>query len=105
MNFSPTVITLLATLSLGVASVAGNANDISQDEALKLRRSGEVLPFQRILQAVFKRYPDATILEVELEEDDGEYYYELEILVDERVVRELDIDASSGKVLQDEVDD
>ena len=96
---------MLFALSLGVVSSAGNANELSQDEALKLRRKGEVLPFQRILQAVHKRYPDAKILEVELEEDDNEYYYEIEILVDEGEVRELEIDASSGIVLKDELED
>ncbi len=105
MNMSPYLSCLFLALALSVASSAGNAKDVSQDEALKLRRGGEVLPFQRILQAVFKRHPDATILEVELEEDHGKYYYELEILVDDGVVRELDIDASNGKVLQDELED
>ncbi len=90
---------------MSVASSTGNAVELNQDEVLELRRKGNVLPFRRILDSVFKRHPDAQILEVELEEEDGKYYYELEIFVDEGVVRELEIDAVSGAILDDELDD
>lgn len=105
MNIWHFFSTCLLGLSLGAASFTGSAGDINQDEALELRRSGKVLPFQRILEPVFKRYPDAQILEVELEEDDDKYYYELEILVGEGMVRELEIDALSGEVVEDELED
>lgn len=105
INMSLYINPLLLALSVSIASSAGNAADVNQDEVLELREKGNVLPFLRILDSVFERHPDAQILEVELEEEDGKYYYELEILVDEGVVRELEIDAVSGVVLKDELED
>ena len=44
-------------------------------------------------------------MEHELEEDDGRYEYEVELLTQEGVVREIKLDASSGALLKDEEDD
>ena len=101
--------TAAGLLLCGVA-LAPLARDIGQDEALRLRRSGELLPFEAVLAITSQRYPGASLLEVELEEDDGRYIYELELLIaggerGEGVVRELEIDARSGEVLQDELED
>lgn len=80
------------------------ALDVDQDEALRLRQSGEVLSFQAILRQAEERYPGARLLEAELDDDDGELIYEIELLTDDGVVRELEIDARTGRVLEDEVD-
>ncbi len=78
---------------------------VGQDEALRLRQSGEVLSFQTILRHADERYPGARLLEAELDDDDGELIYEIELLTRDGVVRELEIDARSGRLLEDEVDD
>ena len=44
------------------------ALDVDQDEALRLRQSGEVLSFQAILRQADERYPGARLLEAELDE-------------------------------------
>lgn len=90
---------------LSIASHAGNADNINQDEVLQLRRSGQVAPFQQILQAVTARYPDLQVLEVELEAEHDAYLYEIDILLGDGSVRELEIDAISGKILEDELED
>lgn len=94
---------LIALLLCGVTATP-LARDLSQDEALRLRRSGELLPFEQVLAIAVGRYPSASVLEVELEEDDGRYLYELELLT-AGGVRELEIDARNGAVLQDEAED
>ncbi len=94
----------LAALALVWASSAP-ALDVDQDEALRLRQSGEVLSFQTILRHADERYPGARLLEAELDDDDGELIYEIELLTRDGVVRELEIDARSGRLLEDEVDD
>ena len=96
---------LLSGLLLCVASPAGNADEINQDEVLELRRSGLVAPFQQILQAVTLRYPDLQVLEVELEAENGKYLYEIDILLGDGSVREVEIDAASGTILDDEPED
>ncbi len=100
----------LVALLLCGAAAAPLARDLSQDEALRLRRSGELLPFEQVLAIAVGRYPGASILDVELEEEDGRYVYELELLTAadafrEGHVRELEIDARTGAVLQDEAED
>ncbi|MFA5632632.1 MAG: PepSY domain-containing protein [Porticoccaceae bacterium] len=88
-------------LSCGTAS----ARDISHNEVLELRRSGALVPFEQLLKSVEARYPGARVLEVELDEDDGIYLYEIEILTRNSQVRELEIDASNGAILADELED
>lgn len=90
-------------LLLAAASTSGD--DIDQNEVLKLRLEGKVLPFEQIQQRIHQRYADSRFLEVELDEEDGKLIYEIEILTGEGVVRELEVDAASGEVLEDELED
>jgi len=45
------------------------------------------------------------LLEVELEEHDDIYIYEVELLTLSGVVREIKLNASNGELLKDKVDD
>ncbi|KGD61583.1 hypothetical protein T9A_01532 [Alcanivorax jadensis T9] len=90
---------------LGLMSPSLTADDVGHEEALRLREQGLVLPFETVLDAIHDRYPEARLLEVELERDDGILVYEIELLTRERVVRELEIDARDGTWLDDERDD
>lgn len=82
-----------------------NARDLSQNEALQLREQGLIIALEKLLQLVEQRHPQASLLEVELEEDDGIYIYEVELATREGIVRELEINAASGKILKDEEED
>lgn len=93
-------IMLLATLTS-----AASARDLDQDEARDLRLSGVILPLDQLMRAALERYPGATLLEAELEEEDDVFVYEVELLTREGVVRELELDARDGNILKDEVDD
>lgn len=96
----------LARLLLFLVLAGGvNARDLSQDEALRLREQGRIIPLEQLLSLVEKRHPYASLLEVELEEDDDVYIYEVELATRDGVVRELEIDASTGRILKDEEDD
>ena len=90
----------LAALTLGVS-----ARDLSQDEALRVREQGRIIPLEQLLELVAHRHPQSSLLEVELEEDDDIYIYEVELATRDGVVRELEIDAHTGKILKDEEDD
>lgn len=90
----------LAALALGVS-----ARDLSQDEALRLREQGRIIPLEKLLELVAQRHPHSSLLEVELEEDDDIYIYEVELATRDGVVRELEFDAHTGKILKDEEDD
>ena len=81
------------------------AHDLDQNEALRLRQEGVIRPLEQLLQADLARYPDARLLEAELEEEDGRYIYEFEILTRDGAVRELELDARDGRLLKDKEDD
>ena len=81
------------------------AKELSQNEALKLRESGKIIALDELLTGIDDRYPNARLLDIELEEDDDIYVYEVELITEQGVVRELLIDAKSGHILEDEIDD
>ena len=94
-----TALGLLAFCSLALA------RDLGQDEALRLRKQGAILPLEQLLEMAQKRHPGSRLLEAELEEDDDIYVYEVELLTTMGVVRELKLNASNGQLLEDKEDD
>lgn len=93
------VVSLLAFCSLALG------RDLNQDEALRLRQQGVILPLEQLVQKALGLHSGSRLLEVELEEDDGLYIYEIELLTSEGIVREVKVNAANGEVLEDEVDD
>jgi len=96
------VILTAASMWTGSPTLAGG---VSQQDVLELRRSGAILPFEEILGFVYQRYPGAAIVEVELEEEDGQLIYEIEIYTAEGQLRELELNARDGRILEDELED
>ena len=80
------------------------ARDLDQDEALRLRQQGVIMPLEQLLKQAMDRYPGSKLLEAELEEKHDVYIYEVELLTTEGVVRELDVDAITGQLLKDKED-
>ncbi|UVJ45802.1 PepSY domain-containing protein [Pseudomonas sp. LS1212] len=93
------IVGLLAFCSLAMA------RDLDQDEALRLRQQGVILPLEQLLHHALDRYPGAKLLEAELEEEDGTYVYEVELLTVDGTVREIELNAATGQVLKDKEDD
>lgn len=94
----------IAALALILIAPA-EARDLDQDEALRLRREGVIQPLEQLLQPAYARYPGARLLEVELEAEHGQYVYEIELLTADGQVRELELDARDGRLLDDKEDD
>lgn len=65
---------------------------------------GEVLPLSRILSAVQAAQP-GRVIEVELENDDDHYIYEVELVTPEGRLIELEVEAATGMILQMEESD
>ncbi|MBA1280184.1 MULTISPECIES: PepSY domain-containing protein [Pseudomonadaceae] len=95
---------LATPLALLLAATPAASRDLDQDEALRLRREGLIMPLEALLQRAMERYPGARLLEAELEEDDGIYVYEIELLTTNGIARELEIDARDGRLIKDEED-
>ena len=51
---------LLLVLACGFASVPGIARDLDQDEALRLRREGVIMPFEQLMQHIGNAYPGSS---------------------------------------------
>jgi len=92
-------------LAGAIAAGAAGAHDLDQDEALRLRQSGTLQPLEVLLARMRERYPGATLLEADLEDEHDHIVYELEVLTTDGAVRELEFDARSGALLKDEEED
>ncbi|WP_296248137.1 PepSY domain-containing protein [Pseudomonas sp. UBA4194] len=102
---SPSRMARAFTLSLLAFCSLAMARDLDQDEALRLRQQGVILPLEQLLNQALARYPGARLLEAELEEKHDKFVYEVELLTTAGVVREIKLDAASGDLLKDEEDD
>lgn len=103
MKLSPAGRAMMVGL-LAFCSLAA-ARDLDQDEALRLRQEGVILPLEQLLGQAMARYPGARLLEAELEEKQQKLVYEVELLTTAGVVREIKLDAATGDLLKDEEDD
>ena len=99
---SPLIHTLaLAGLLAGCAFPLAHAqtSDSPQHAARLAVQQGRYVPLQQVVRAALHLHP-GQLLEVELDQDD--HRYEVEILLPDGVVAELDYDARTGKLLKTE---
>jgi uncharacterized membrane protein YkoI len=90
-------LTRALTLLLLIGSTnTAVADDV--DRVRQLRNSDSILPLSTILVGIEHRFP-GTLLEVELEDEHGQVFYELEMLGRDHVIRTIKVDARSGRVL------
>lgn len=92
----------IGLMSLGAP--LASADEVDHDEALALTERGTILPLKSLIADALQRYP-GRFLEAELEHDDGQYTYELEIVTRDRRVIELEYDAATGKLLDVDIDE
>ena len=69
-----------------------------QDRALELRSKGTIMSLETIVRRAQERF-SARFLEAELEEDDGRYEYEIELIGADGRRIEVKYDAASGELL------
>lgn len=101
----------MRTMSIFPVLVAGMINttvlasdDISQNEIRRLVQQGRIIPLEKLLQ----RYPEkkyGRLLDLEVEREHGAIVYEFEFLRHDGHVVEIEIDASNGRVLKQEIED
>lgn len=68
------------------------------DDVRKLRESGKILPMEEILNRSRAAQP-GQVVEIELENDGGRYTYEVKLIDSADKVHKLELDASTGEVL------
>ncbi len=90
---------VLLAAALVPAGGAEPPRKVDHERARTARASGEVLPLAHILSRVERDF-GGRVIEVELERDDGELVYELELLLPDGRVIELEFDARTGELVK-----
>lgn len=88
------------TFSLGAA-----ARDIGHDEASQLATAGKIQSFEKLNRLVLAQHPNATIHDHELEEERNRYVYQVEVTDAQGVEWDLELDAATGEILENDKDD
>ena len=96
---------LLALVALPAwADRSGNGRGGDHDRARAAVSAGEILPLATLLPALEARFR-ARLIEVDLEGDDGRLIYEIEMITAAGRILEVEIDATSGAILEAGEDD
>jgi uncharacterized iron-regulated membrane protein len=98
LRSQPFLSTLAVVLAVVLASPPVLA-DSEQDRARAAVQAGKVLPLKAVLERLEREHP-GQVLEVELEQDDGRWIYEIKLLQSGGRLVKLELDAASGAVLQ-----
>ena len=94
-------LTVMLLALLPVATMADD--DIDQDDAMRLKQAGEILPLESIL-ATARQHHNGKVIGVELEREHHTLIYEIKVLDNSGELWEMKINAKDGKLLQDEED-
>lgn len=94
---------LLLILAMGAAPPV-NADDDDYGRARQLQAAGKILPLEIFVEHARKSYPKSEVLEIEFEEKSGRYRYEIEIVDQSGVVRELYFNAVNGELLSSSIE-
>lgn len=73
-------------------------------KAKALVEAGSILPLEQILKQVATDHP-GHILEVEFEQEHGQYVYEVELVDKKGLVWELEYNAENGELIEKELED
>lgn len=76
-----------------------------QDAARRALARGEIMPLRDILDRVEDVLPGNSVIRVKFDRDDGIYIYKLKVIDVQGVLREVELDAKTGMILEIEVDD
>lgn len=88
---------LLVLALLAAVPAGAGLDDVAR--ARQALERGEVLPLAAILDIV-QRQIDARVIEVEFEEQSGDYVYELELITPDGRLIEAVADAVTGQILR-----
>ncbi|ROT45770.1 PepSY domain-containing protein [Pusillimonas sp. NJUB218] len=89
---------LCGLLAFSAVPSVGRA-DNDQDRARQALLAGKVLPLRVVLDKVESQYPGDPV-EIEFEEDDGLYLYEIKLLQSAGNIIKLKVDAQTGEIIR-----
>lgn len=95
---SPALSMFAIALALSLSGPPARAAS-DHDRARAALQAGKVLPLKTLLERLEREYP-GRVMEVELEEEDGRWIYEIKLLQDGGRLVKVELDAASGAVLR-----
>lgn len=98
-----TALCVSATLMMAVG--LAQAKDVSPAKTVELSTSGAILSFEKLDQAALAQYPNASILETDLEESYGRYIYQVDLRDEKGQKWEIEMDATTAEILKNQQDD
>lgn len=97
------LLTLAAITTTAIAD-HGHGRSGDHDDALAAVEARQALPLTRIFQIAQTAVP-GEIIEVELDRDHGRLIYEVDVLTSTGRLRQVELDARTGEVLEVEDED
>ncbi len=95
-------LVLFLLIGIGLTNVSADGDGYL--EARRLVREGKILPLEQILDGL-SQFKSGQILEVEFDDRRQGMRYEIEILDSQGTVWELKVDAVTGEILEQELED
>ena len=83
------------------ASATLHADDVDAEQARRARAAGEIVPLEQLFDKV-ERECRGRFVEMELDEDDGQWTYEIKLIGPHGDVAELEYDAADLRLLEAE---
>lgn len=93
----------IITLATGLL-IGGAAFSAGQETHQKTASLSPAVTMEDAIKAATAAYP-GRVVEAELEEEDGKTVYEVEIVTDGGTSREIEVDAATGKITEEESED
>ncbi|MCZ0812925.1 MAG: PepSY domain-containing protein [Pseudomonadota bacterium] len=100
----PLALALLLPLLAVSTALASGDDDDDHDRARAALERGAILPLAEIAAIAQTAY-GGRLIEVEFDEEDGRFIYELEMIRADGQMIEVEIDAASGRILKMEAED
>ena len=95
------IMIVLMALGLGAAATRADDEDADHERARAALSRGDIRPLAEIY-ALIRPQIDGEIVETELEREDGRWVYEIKYISRTGRMRELYIDAKTGKAIKTE---
>lgn len=106
MNLMSSAVLVIVLVFTGFdIARADDDDDDDYGRARTLQESGKILPLEKIIATTQKLYPQSKVLEIEFKDRKQVYIYEIELVDKAGVVKELYINAATGELLKEKLND
>lgn len=95
MRTGPVLLLVALLLAAGPAAQAGD----DHERARAALREGRILPLERIVESAKQRF-GGEVLDVDLEDEEDGFQYELKLIAPDGRILKLDYDAATGELLR-----